>query len=239
MILNDKDKQAFSARLNKILDLAGVPESGKGRQGALAKTFNVSDKGARKWIVGEAVPRYEMLKKITEKYKKTGVTVEWLLSGDPNLSPFNALGANENSATYTLHAHKIKGLVPVLSTVQAGQWCEEKEIKMLQHVEKWIPCISTHGENTYALRVEGDSMTSTHGRSYPEGCYILVDPDKVITNGCRVVATIALNNEVTFKEYRHESGKHYLKPLNSQYPIIEMTPEMKICGVVIGMFQEE
>lgn len=87
--MTDKDeKQAFSDRFNAILDLAGVPPKGKGRQGVLSKMFHVSDKGARKWIEGEAIPSVtKNLPPIIEKFKDTGVTIEWLLTGNPAYTP--------------------------------------------------------------------------------------------------------------------------------------------------------
>lgn len=86
MVTND-EKQLFSKRLNLVLDKAGIPPKGKGRQGILAKMFGVSDKGARKWIEGESIPSTTKLPVIVKKFKDTGVTVEWLLSGDPEKLP--------------------------------------------------------------------------------------------------------------------------------------------------------
>lgn len=81
------NKQVFSDRLNAILDLAHIPEKGKGRQGSLAKIFNVSDKGARKWIEGESIPSLERLIDIVKVFKNTGVTIEWLLTGNDLFHP--------------------------------------------------------------------------------------------------------------------------------------------------------
>lgn len=82
-----ENKQAFSNRLNAILDLDHIPEKGKGRQGSLAKIFDVSDKGARKWIEGESIPSLERLIDIVKEFKDTGVTIEWLLTGNPLFHP--------------------------------------------------------------------------------------------------------------------------------------------------------
>lgn len=67
MVTNNEDKQGFSDRLNAVLDAAGVVKIGEGRQGILKNIFKVSDKGARKWIQGESIPRYEKILKIVER----------------------------------------------------------------------------------------------------------------------------------------------------------------------------
>jgi SOS-response transcriptional repressor LexA len=76
-------------------------------------------------------------------------------------------------------------------------------------------------------------------RSYPPGFIIYVDPDRAVTNGCRVIAKLPESNEATFKIYSEDGGKRFLKPLNPQYPIIEMTDGMIVCGVVVGGMWEE
>lgn len=81
------EKQAFSNRLNLILDKAGVPPKGKGRQGIVAKAFHVTQKGARKWLEGEAIPQTKRMGQFIELYKSTGVTGEWLLHGNPDYAP--------------------------------------------------------------------------------------------------------------------------------------------------------
>jgi SOS-response transcriptional repressor LexA len=143
----------------------------------------------------------------------------------PNLSP----GPN------------IRGKVPLISWVKAGEWCEAIDLYSVGDAEDWLPCPAAHGPHTYCLRVKGDSMTNTipGQKSYPEGTIIFVDPDHPVTNGCRVVAKIYGVNETTFKEYREDGGKRFLKPLNQQYQMLEITDEVIICGVVIfaGMYE--
>jgi len=102
-MVTDKEKQAFSNRLNAILDKAGIPPKGKGRQGALAKIFNVSDKGARKWIEGESIPTMAKIATIVERFRYTGVTAEWLLTGNESYAPNRNedLETKEDTPLYT------------------------------------------------------------------------------------------------------------------------------------------
>jgi len=134
-----------------------------------------------------------------------------------------------------------RGYVPLISWVQAGDWCDAVVPYEPSSVEDWLPCPVSHGPNTYALRVKGDSMTAPHPgmRSYPEGTIIYVDPSRPVTNGCRIIARQPFSNEVTFKEYREDGGKRYLKPINPQYQMQEINKDTRLCGVVIGQFIEE
>ncbi|MBJ7435566.1 MAG: transcriptional regulator, partial [Acinetobacter sp.] len=50
----DKIKEDFAKRLNEAMDLKGYPVRGRAR--ILSKEFEISDKGAGKWIKGEAMP---------------------------------------------------------------------------------------------------------------------------------------------------------------------------------------
>lgn len=70
--------RGFADRLNQLLDEAGFPEKFDGRQVALAKLFDVSQKGARKWLEGEGLPTLERCIVIAEHFR---VNTEWLVSG--------------------------------------------------------------------------------------------------------------------------------------------------------------
>jgi transcriptional regulator with XRE-family HTH domain len=71
-------KSSFSERLNELCDEHGLPPKGKGRQVAVAKMFNLSQKGARKWLEGEGLPTLERTIEIASRF---GVQTEWLLTG--------------------------------------------------------------------------------------------------------------------------------------------------------------
>lgn len=133
------------------------------------------------------------------------------------------------------------GLVPLISWVQAGIFCSSPDLLEPGDAEDWFPAFKKMGPHSYALRVSGDSMTSHSPgvKSYPAGTIIYVDPDKAVINGSKVVARIHDNETATFKVYSEDAGKRFLKPLNTQYPTIEMTEDMQICGVVVGSYSED
>lgn len=74
----DQEREAFSKRLNEICDDMGVPPKGDGRQLRLAKKFDVNQKGARKWLEGEAMPQMTTMIAIA---RWADVSIEWLITG--------------------------------------------------------------------------------------------------------------------------------------------------------------
>lgn len=131
--------------------------------------------------------------------------------------------------------------VPLLTWVSAGVWLQNHGSFSREDAERWMPCPIPHGDMTFALRVEGDSMTSAYPneKSYPHGTLIYVDPERQLFNGCRVVAWLPEQSAYTFKRYVEDAGRKYLKPLNPTYETIQLTEGIEICGVVIGSFFEE
>ena len=129
--------------------------------------------------------------------------------------------------------------VPLISFVSAGLFCEAIDNFDIGHADEWYPCPIKCGHNTFALRVEGDSMISmiAGAKTYPPGCIIYVDPGVQVKNGSRVVARI--DNHVTFKIYREDTGERWLMPINTQYEKIQIIAGVTICGVVIAKYEPE
>jgi SOS-response transcriptional repressor LexA len=74
----------------------------------------------------------------------------------------------------------IRGAVPLISWVQAGDWSSIVDNFAPGDAEEWFPCPVSHGPRTYVLRVRGESMHNPHVRpSFADGDLIFVDPDRL------------------------------------------------------------
>lgn len=136
-------------------------------------------------------------------------------------------------------AGDIKGLVPLISWVQAGNWEPAHDPLQPGEAEQWMPCIASHSKSTYALRVRGDSMTAPHGntRTYPEGCIIFVDPERRSPiNGDRIIARQEGEEHATFKVYKNEDGRQWLQPLNPGHE--PMRQPFTVLGTIIGKWED-
>lgn len=151
------------------------------------------------------------------------------------------LGTNSpTSVSNTEPGPPLRGKVPLISWVQAGAWCHAANPHLPGQADRWLDCPVSHSPSTFVLRVRGDSMTAPHGngKSYPEGCYIFVDPERrTPVNGDRVVACLSGSDEVTFKVYKNEDGRQWLQPLNPAHEPIR--DNFHIIGKVLGKWEEE
>ena len=78
-------------------------------------------------------------------------------------------------------------------------------------------------------------MQSSGSVSFPDGCYIVVNPNDAPEHGKYVVAMKTDSEESTFKQLVSDGGTMYLKPLNSQYPMMKVDQDTIFCGNVINM----
>lgn len=134
-----------------------------------------------------------------------------------------------------------KNKVPLIIWETASKWCDNNNERDENDIIEWLPNPGRGGKYTYAIRVHGDSMTSRipGSKTYPEGCIIYIDPEKRYENLSRVIAKFKDTGEVTFKCYKYDCGRHWLMPLNPDYPPIEITDNVIICGVVVGKYEED
>lgn len=212
-------------RLLTAMERAGLS------QADLARACDVKPPSVNGWLSGKAkFLRGENLLKASAALR---VNEKWLATGEgPMLGSQDALSNVESGP-------RLRGKVPLVSWVQAGNWCEAVTPLHVTESERWMDCPVNHSSQTFALRVRGDSMTAPSGnnRSYPEGCYIFVDPERRDpVNGDRVVACLLDAHEVTFKVYKNEDGRQWLQPLNpSHEPIRE---PFRVLGTVLGKWED-
>lgn len=243
MVDKNEQRVAFSSRLHQALDEAGVRTRGRGVDvHKHLKTMGVSKttQAISKWLNGEALAEADSMAALCSWL---GVRREWLEYGVP---PKGAVGEH-NIHRLTLddesNVSEVSlrfGKVPLISWVRAGSWCEAISNLENYDADSWISCPVPISANGYALKVKGDSMTNPGpGRSYPAGCIIFVDPEAEAKTGDRVIARLSRTNEATFKVLVEDAGRQFLRPINPQYPIIEISEETHICGKIVGSFIPE
>jgi SOS-response transcriptional repressor LexA len=83
------------------------------------------------------------------------------------------------------------------------------------------------GSEPFALRVLGDSMAP----EFKHGAVIIVEPAGLLESGCYVVAEH--NSEYIFRQLIIDGQRWLLKPVNDQYPTIEIAGLQEIKGRVV------
>jgi len=157
--------------------------------------------------------------------KALQVTPEWLETGkeqpkfDNNITPIPNLGK-----------------VPLISFVQAGDWAECVDPYPVGTGEDMIECPVPHSENTFALRVSGESMEPR----FHSGEIIFVDPCRQAENKDFVVAKLDHQNAATFKQLVIEDGNMMLKALNPDWPThyMPIDEDAHIIGKVIARLEQ-
>lgn len=241
MVDKNELRAAFTARLHEALDDAGVRTRGRGvdiHKHLKSVGVDKSPQAISKWLNGDAIAEADSMVALCSWLN---VRREWLEYG---VLPKEQKGQGNVHLLVSGHESNVLevtsrfGKVPLISWVQAGAWCEAN----FEHHdgETWLSCPVAISESGYALKVLGDSMTNPGpGRSYPTGCIIFVDPEAETKTGDRVIARVPRTNEATFKILVEDAGRQFLRPINPQYPIIDITEETHICGKVVGSFIPE
>ena len=159
------------------------------------------------------------------------VTVDWIEGLEEKKT-------QEPAAKYEIQASNVESIatkkqVPLISWVRAGGWGEINDHN--PDTTETVPAnYSQPGRYAFALSVDGDSMTTNIGLSFPHGCVIIVDPERIAKVGDFVVAKDVVSQKATFKRLASDGGRWYLRPQNKEYPTLEIDhPEKRVIGVVI------
>lgn len=213
----------FAERFKQAVANSGVEDT----QEALSRLLGVSGVMIWSYRTGEKLPRMATAVRIADKLN---VDVNWLLTGK-----------RYPQQNVELAGMNLSRKIPLISNDGIAKWLYNKDQFENKDAKQWLyqPNVE-HGSRTFAFEVSGDSMTSPYPtqKSYYHGTIIYVDPDKTVVSGCKVVACTQ-EGEYVFKTYIEDMGKRYLKAINPQYPMVEITDDMVICGVVIGAYVPE
>lgn len=188
---------------------------------ALADYCEVSKQAVGQWFQTGQITK-ENLKKVADFY---GSSPDFLLS----------IGIKERKNDYNLSpGPDILGRVPLISWVQAGYWKEIIDNHQPGDADEWRLTTAKVSKNAFALRIVGDSMTNPYGSpSLPPGSIVIIEPNRAPRHNDIVVARLDDSQEATIKKLIIDGSQKFLKPLNPQYPVIEINGNCTICGVAV------
>lgn len=217
---------------------AALSQSGLS-QAELARACKVSPVSVNDWLSGKT--KSMKAETAIAAAKALGVSASWLTHGTAGDASISASPLPSRSDERHRHANTepgpdIRGVVPLISWVQAGAWSEVIDNFAPGDAEEWLPCPIAHGPRTFVLRVRGESMWNPHGRpSLQEGDLVFVDPDRDAVHGSVVVVRLDDEREATVKQLVVEGSRRFLRAANPAWPdpILQVDGNAKICGVVI------
>lgn len=127
---------------------------------------------------------------------------------------------------------------PILSWEEAIEWPKNKE-ELEKKSRELLSNQLNLGANCYALKVQDDAMfDNAKAPTFPEGTFIIVDPNKEYKLGNYVIVSQKGSSELIFRRYVKLAGtnKFILEALNNKpkYPLIDFKKDMHICGVVVA-----
>lgn len=114
--------------------------------------------------------------------------------------------------------------IPIISSIAAG------EPKLAyEDIEGYV---EIPRENTFALKVKGDSMIDA---GIMDGDVAVIRKQKTADNG-DIIAALLDNNEVTLKRLKRGAGRFFLEAANSKYPPIHK--DFSIIGKLVNIIRK-
>jgi len=176
---------------------------------------------------------------MSELAHRLGVRESWLATGK---GPMGMPSAADDFTTIVgvslgeLISRDFK-MVPLLSWTQAGDWDESVDPHAAGYTDEWVPCaVTTAGEHTFALVIEGGSMEP----DFYENEVVFIDPDKHAENKSYVVVKLDDMTEATIRQLIIATdGDRLLKASNpsSNPQFIEVNSNIRIVGTAISRNQ--
>ncbi|WP_288364765.1 hypothetical protein [uncultured Acinetobacter sp.] len=127
----DKVKDEFAKRLHKAMDMAGYPVRGRAR--ILSQKFQISDKGAGKWLNGEAIPETS---KIPLLSGFLGIRSEWLLTGLGEMEIQNTDKNLVDTNTHKIMNKKIQNIIDSLILLESQNRLNPSVIEAIESIIK-------------------------------------------------------------------------------------------------------
>lgn len=211
--------QNINDRIIEALDSTGKKDA------EIAREVGISKSAITQWRKGHVKGMRAETAAALER--ATGYSATWLATGRGN----KLIETNVEAAPDIGNRRKY----PLISFVQAGNWCTASDLFQPGDAELWLECVKDLGAQGYVLRVKGESMTNPLGMpSFPDGILIFINPNAQCIPGDYVIAKRDQENEATFKQYKIVDGAPYLHAINPAWPnpYIKMQDGDRLCGKV-------
>ena len=174
------------------------------------------------WVKGDTNPSGAYA---TELAAYLRCNTDWLLSGTGSMTDTPA------DTEKVPISHNMRGQVPVISWVAAGDWAEVMPTT-LDDVIDWIPKPAHLSDRAFGLIVRGRSMWP----EFKPNEIVYVEPEITqwdLKDGDLIIVQCNDDSEATFKQLVMGNGfdDMYLKPLNPDWPEQKMIP-MSDCTLV-------
>lgn len=215
---------------------------------AVAKQIGVSPQAVHKWENGGQIDRDKGMR-LAELFD---VLPAWLILGTQTNSDDERYLNSRLERLAEIRGHPGPSspsmpdsgvFVPLMAHNSVPNWLSRIG-HFDYHKGEWIACPAPHGENTFALHVQGVSMENLGSKlSYSDGDIIFVDPDAKCASGSRVIfiGPDMEGQDVIFRELIIEGNTSLRRPLNPLWPEqIKVVPDHeKLVGPVIGKWVPE
>lgn len=183
----------------------------------VAEYLGISASAVTQWERDATDPASENLLRLSQVLS---CSPDWIMSGE---------GEIDTPSKTVISSVR---MVPLLSWVQAGNWTEALA---RDTQDEWVRTSAKVSDDAFALRVKGDSMTSSGSLSIPEGAIVIVDPlncfaDEAI--GKIVIAQTMAGHEATIKKLVVDGPHSYLLPLNDRFKPIDVDQSTRLIGIV-------
>jgi repressor LexA len=139
---------------------------------------------------------------------------------------------NRSRAVELVRAEARAVELPLLGRVAAGRPLEA----VAEDETIAVPADLIGRSETFALRVQGDSMIDEH---IEDGDYVIVERRETARDGERVIALVDGEDATLKSLYREPHGVIRLQPANERMePLLFPAERVKVLGVVIGVLRK-
>lgn len=191
------------------------------KQGDLAAATGISDSSLSQYLNGRIGMSFETIDAIAHVFN---VEPSWVIYGVGK--------KNRDALEITEKAGYI--VIPVLTWDQAVTYkTEDKQRYMDDSMIEKISVTSSKFSNSFALKVQGNSMIGGMRHNFYEDDIIVIHPDLKPKNSDFVIVKPQGYDVPILRQFYREGGRVYYSPLNKGYDKIEASNETDIIGVVV------